>query len=106
MFAAQHKALPALNIEYGNFYGVSGSFARGTGQGHAEPAQIRISVESGDTSAEVADLVRRVVYQWTAVSLLTTPAHKPFVRSIHDRRLGGEVRSAFHAGHRLPRSHH
>lgn len=86
VFREQDETLPAISIELVNHYWLTGSFALGTGQGHAEPNEIRIRVESEAPAGAVAARVKQALNQSPAIDLLRTPIQNTFALYINGRR--------------------
>jgi uncharacterized OsmC-like protein len=86
VFGEHKESLQDVTIELVNHYWLTGSFALGTGQGHAEPTEIRIRVESAASASTVATLVRLALDQSPAIDLLRTPIENTFALYINGRR--------------------
>lgn len=69
-----------------NSYWLTGSFALGTGEGHAEPTTIEIRVRSAATAEIVASVIRQAVAASPALALLRTPLLNTFALYINGRR--------------------
>lgn len=69
-----------------NSYWLTGSFALGTGEGHAEPATIEIRLRSTAKDAAIAPMIRRAVAASPALALLGTPLVNTFALYINGRR--------------------
>ncbi len=86
VFSAQRSGPITVETELVNAYSLTGSFALGTGQGHAEPSTIKIQIESGAPHADAARMVERVLQQSPAMDLLRTPIENTFALYINGRR--------------------
>lgn len=86
VFHEQDQTSPDLRIELVNQYWLAGSFALGTGKGHAEPTEIRIRVESEAPASAVAARVKKALDQSPAIDLLRTPIENTFALYINGRR--------------------
>ena len=88
--------LDQLEIHLANEYWLTGSFVLGTGQGHAEPTQIEVSVRSAASPEEISKLVSGAVAASPAMALLRTPLTSTFALYINGRRraVAGVVNSA------------
>ena len=84
--AARGVALDALNIALDNEYWLTGSFAAGTGQGHAEPTRIEIRLQSGAPAATVSEIVAAAIAASPALALLRTPLTNTFALYVNGRR--------------------
>jgi len=79
-------ALDALTVRLENRYWLTGSFALGTGEGHAEPTQIEVNVTSGAPAHQVRRVVEEAVATSPAMALLRTPLENTFALYINGRR--------------------
>jgi uncharacterized OsmC-like protein len=77
-------ALVGLSIR--NFYWMTGSFARGTGESHAEPSAIRALAEAGADEADLAVALARALRGSPAAAALRTPLRNTFALSINGCR--------------------
>lgn len=69
--AAQRAvALDNLRIRLVNKYWLTGSFAQGTGEGHADPADLDVEVATKATAADVKTLIRDAIHASPAMSFL------------------------------------
>jgi hypothetical protein len=78
--------LESLEIVLDNEYWLTGSFALGTGQGHAEPTRIQIDLRSGAPAAMIGKVVAAAVEASPALALLRTPLVNTFALYINGRR--------------------
>ena len=78
--------LDSLDIALDNEYWLTGSFALGTGQGHAEPTRIQIEVCSNAPQTTIAKVVAAAVEASPALALLRTPLVNTFALYINGRR--------------------
>ena len=78
--------LDSLDIALDNEYWLTGSFALGTGQGHAEPTRIQIDVCSNAPQTTIAKVVAAAVEASPALALLRTPLVNTFALYINGRR--------------------
>ncbi len=84
--AGQGVALDSLEIVLDNEYWLTGSFALGTGQGHAEPTRIQIDVRSRAPADIIATVIAAAVEASPALALLRTPLVNTFALYINGRR--------------------
>ncbi len=84
--ARQGVDLESLDIVLDNEYWLTGSFALGTGQGHAEPTRIQIDMRSNASAAAVAAVIVAAVEASPALALLRTPLVNTFALYINGRR--------------------
>ena len=85
--AALHGVkLDVLNTVLDNEYWLTGSFALGTGQGHAEPARIQIDVRSDAPQTTIGKVVAAAVEASPAMALLRTPLVNTFALYVNGRR--------------------
>ena len=84
--ARQGVDLESLDIVLDNEYWLTGSFALGTGQGHAEPTRIQIDMRSNASAAAVAAVIAAAVEASPALALLRTPLVNTFALYINGRR--------------------
>jgi uncharacterized OsmC-like protein len=82
----QGVTLEALEIVLDNEYWLTGSFALGTGQGHAEPTRIQINIRSGAPAAIIATVIAAADEASPALALLRTPLVNTFALYINGRR--------------------
>lgn len=78
--------LEDLTIALRTGYSMTGSFARGDGQGYAEPADIVISARSSATADAVRDLVQRAVQASPALAAMRMPLENTFAIYVNSRR--------------------
>jgi hypothetical protein len=83
---ARGIVLDQLEIRLANEYWLTGSFALGTGEGHAEPTQVDVSLLSAASSERIATLVYSAVAASPAMALLRTPLTNTFALYINGRR--------------------
>lgn len=84
--ATRGVPLDALDIVLDNEYWLTGSFALGTAQGHAEPAQIEIRLRSAFPKALIKEVMDAAVAASPALALLRTPLVNTFALYINGRR--------------------
>jgi len=84
--AGQGVAFDSLEIVLDNEYWLTGSFALGTGQGHAEPTRIQIDVRSRAPADIIATVIAAAVEASPALALLRTPLVNTFALYINGRR--------------------
>ena len=85
--AALHGVkLDVLNTVLDNEYWLTGSFALGSGQGHAEPARIQIDVRSDAPQTTIGKVVAAAVEASPAMALLRTPLVNTFALYVNGRR--------------------
>jgi len=84
--AAGGIVLDGLEIQLDNEYWLTGSFALGTGQGHAEPTQIEVKVHSGISDEAISNLVTAAIAASPAMALLRTPLTNTFALYVNGRR--------------------
>lgn len=78
--------LEALSMRLENHYWMTGSFALGTGEGHAEPTEIELDVQSAAPSATIEALVEAAAAASPALALLRMPLANTFALYINGRR--------------------
>ncbi len=78
--------LDGLEIDLANEYWLTGSFALGTGQGHAEPTQVEVRLHSTASNEVISNLVSDAVAASPAMALLRTPLTNTFALYINGRR--------------------
>jgi hypothetical protein len=83
---ARDIALTAVDIALDNEYWLTGSFALGTGQGHAEPTHVEINLRSTASAAAISELVDAALAASPALALLRTPLTNTFALYINGRR--------------------
>lgn len=86
VFRQERQDVPHVEIDLVNYYWLTGSFALGSGQGHAEPTEIRVKIESQAPPSAVAKMVLQAVDQSPAIDLLRTPVENTFALYINGRR--------------------
>jgi uncharacterized OsmC-like protein len=79
-------ALEALELVLDNEYWLTGSFALGSGQGHAEPTRIQINLRSNAPAATIAAVIDAAVAASPALALLRAPLVNTFALYINGRR--------------------
>lgn len=84
--AASGIVLDGLEIHLDNEYWFTGSFALGTGQGHAEPTQVEVRLRSAVSDDVISNLVIDAVAASPAMALLRTPLTNTFALYINGRR--------------------
>lgn len=75
-----------LEIHLANEYWLTGSFALGTGEGHAEPTQVEVRLRSAASQEVISKLVSGAVAASPAMALLRTPLTNTFALYINGRR--------------------
>jgi uncharacterized OsmC-like protein len=88
--AAGGIVLDELEIHLDNEYWLTGSFALGTGQGHAEPTQVEVGLRSAVSDKVISNLVADAVAASPAMALLRTPLKDTFALYINGRRREAE----------------
>ena len=84
---ARGIALDDVHIRLVNHYWLTGSFIHGTGEGHAEPPDLDVSVRSSASSAAVEALVAAAIDASPAFAFLRTPlTTNTFALYINGRR--------------------
>ena len=84
--AAGGVLLDGLEIDLANEYWLTGSFALGTGEGHAEPTQVEVRLHSTASNEVISNLVSDAVAASPAMALLRTPLTNTFALYINGRR--------------------
>ena len=79
--------LDAMSMRLANHYWLTGSFALGTGEGHGEPTEIQLDVQSAAPSAAIKALVEDAAAASPALALLRTPLENTFALYINGRRM-------------------
>jgi uncharacterized OsmC-like protein len=79
-------AIGPVDIELSNHYWFTGSFALGTGSGHAEPSRIKIAVTSQASSSDIRDVINAAVRRSPALALLRQPLRSTFALHVNGRR--------------------
>lgn len=77
-------AIAALHLR--NFYWLTGSFAKGTGEGHAEPPELRARLAPGAEEDAVRVLIRDAINASPALAAVRTALHNTFALTINGRR--------------------
>jgi uncharacterized OsmC-like protein len=75
---ARGVPLESIRIKLANHYWLTGSFVLGTGEGHAEPSNLEIDIDSNATDGEVADLMRAVLQASGSLAMIRTPLTNTF----------------------------
>ena len=70
--------LDSLDLELENFYGFSGSFFKGTGQGAAENPLLRIKIRSPNSGTDIDALVRAALRASPAMAAVRTALKNTF----------------------------
>ncbi|MEO7296184.1 MAG: hypothetical protein ABIZ57_08570 [Candidatus Limnocylindria bacterium] len=83
--AAQVK-LDFVELEIDNLYSFSGSFFKGTGQGVAGPAVVRLRIRSSAPAGRIATLVRQAVHASPAMAAMRTPLQNTFALYVNGAR--------------------
>lgn len=78
--------LDTLNVRLENRYWLTGSFALGTGEGHAEPTQIELTITSRAPAHDIRRVVDAAVASSPAMALLRTSLENTFALYINGRR--------------------
>lgn len=77
-------AVAALHLR--NFYWFTGSFAKGTGEGHAEPPEVRVRPAHGADETAVRDLIRDAINASPAFAAVRKALENTFALTINGRR--------------------
>jgi uncharacterized OsmC-like protein len=93
-------AIDAVELELSNHYWFTGSFALGTGSGHAEAPRIRIEVASDATVPEIQAVIGAAVRRSPALALLRQPLQSTFALHVNGRRreLPSQLRASQRTG--------
>ena len=83
---ARDIALDELRVELRNGYWLTGSFVRGTGEGFAEPAAIKVILRSDASADEITRLVSDAVHASPALAAMANPLVNTFALYINGRR--------------------
>ena len=75
-----------INIELSNHYWLTGSFILGTGEGHAEPTNIKIQVESSAPKSTVNQIIHQALNLSPAIQYLRASLKNSFALYINGRR--------------------
>ncbi len=85
--AARNIPLDGVEIRLVNHYWLTGSFIQGTGEGHAEPSDIDIQLQSSASTEAVRALITAAIDASPGVAFLRTPlTHCTFALYINGRR--------------------
>lgn len=85
--AARDIALAGVEVLVANHYWLTGSFIHGTGEGHAEPPDIDVRVQSNASTETIKALVAAAMDASPAIAFLRTPlAGNTFALYINGRR--------------------
>lgn len=76
----------SIVVRLENRYWLTGSFALGTGEGHAEPTRIELNIASPAPAHQVRRVVDEAVASSPAMALLRTPLENTFALYINGRR--------------------
>ena len=79
-------AIGQVELELSNHYWFTGSFALGTGSGHAEPSRIKIAVTSQAPTSAIQAVINAAVWRSPALALLRQPLHSTFALHVNGRR--------------------
>lgn len=79
-------ALASLDVEVHNRYSMTGSFFQGTGVGAAEPAKLKVRVDSRASSAQIDELVRDAALASPALATMRVPLVNTFALYVNGRR--------------------
>ncbi len=79
-------AVDGVSMRLANHYWLTGSFALGTGEGHAEPTEIEIDVRSRASGTAIEAIVDAAVAASPGLALLRTPLENTFALYINGRR--------------------
>ncbi len=85
---AKDKAIEISSIELSviNHYWLTGSFVLGTGHGHSEPPDIKVSIQSSATSEQINGLVHEALQKSAVISYLNQGLHNTFAIYANGRR--------------------
>lgn len=85
---AKDKAMEISSIELSviNHYWLTGSFVLGTGHGHSEPPDIKVSIQSSATSEQINGLVHEALQKSAVISYLNQGLHNTFAIYANGRR--------------------
>ena len=83
---ARQIRLGAVAVELVNSYSFSGSFFKGDGRGSAEPAQIRVAIESPASPDKAAHLINTAVSASPALASMRVPLQSTFALYVNGAR--------------------
>ncbi len=78
--------LSDIHLELDSGFSFSGSFFKGDGRGTAEPAQVRIAVQSGEPAPLVTEVLRRALAASPALAAMSTPLDCTFALYVNGIR--------------------
>ncbi len=78
--------IDGLTIELRNGYWMTGSFFRGDGHGFAEPAEVRVAVDSAADAGTVSELIADAVRASPALAAMRDPVETRFAIYVNGRR--------------------
>jgi uncharacterized OsmC-like protein len=81
-------ALDELRLELRNGYWMTGSFVKGTGEGFAEPATVKVIARSGAGADEIAKLAADAIAASPALAAMRMPLVNTFALYVNGRRRG------------------
>ena len=84
--ATRNIALDQIEIRVANHYWLTGSFIHGTGEGHAEPPDIDIRVETGAATETIKALIAAAMDASSAIAFLRTRLASTFALYVNGRR--------------------
>ena len=82
----ENIAVDAITIKLSNHYWLTGSFILGTGEGHAEPTNIHIQVQSSAPKPVLTQLINRAIQLSPAINFLKNGLKNSFALYINGRR--------------------
>jgi len=83
---ARSIRLESLDVALQNFYYMTGSFFRGDGKGYAEPAKVKVIVNTAEPKDVIAALVRAAVAASPALAAMRTAVENTFAIYVNGRR--------------------
>lgn len=78
--------LKAMDISVANHYWLTGSFVLGTGEGHAEPTDIELDIQSDATPEVISSLIKRAIEASVSASMLKTTLTNTFAIYLNGSR--------------------
>ncbi len=92
--SARAIEIDRLSIDLKNGYSMTGSFFRGDGEGFAEPASIKVMIDSAAPAGRITDLVADAVEASPALAAMRTPLVNTFALYVNGRRRPVETMTA------------